>query len=232
MEKLFVEGMRVTGSSGVITVTTDASGAYHAACSGQVVVIVDVIDMSTTLEVAIQEGAALVLGASPVNCKAPVPVNPAAIGKYAAVMADELKTEVVVIAEPRIGRAAERQERAKGFLEGLHAAGVKEAGIYPNQGAETARLVDFKDKIVVVVTDCGGAAFDTAFNAGAPVLTGTVARTPGRTGWENAARAIERAAALAEEEGRGIALVAASGKALEDVLATYYLSERLLLRRF
>ncbi|CEO89494.1 hypothetical protein SSCH_50031 [Syntrophaceticus schinkii] len=64
MEKLFVEGMRVTGSSGVITVTTDASGAYHAACSGQVVVIVDVIDMSTTLEVAIQEGAALVLGAS------------------------------------------------------------------------------------------------------------------------------------------------------------------------
>jgi hypothetical protein len=216
MEKLFVEGMRVTGSSGVITVTTDASGAYHAACSGQVVVIVDVIDMSTTLEVAIQEGAALVLGASPVNCKAPVPVNPAAIGKYAAVMADELKTEVVVIAEPRIGRAAE----------------VTEAGIYPNQGAETARLVDFKDKIVVAVTDCGGAAFDTAFNAGAPVLTGTVARTPGRTGWENAARAIERAAALAEEEGRGIALVAASGKALDDVLATYYLSERLLLRRF
>ncbi|WP_198142388.1 hypothetical protein [Syntrophaceticus schinkii] len=54
----------MTGSSGVITVTTDASGAYHAACSGQVVVIVDVIDMSTTLEVAIQEGAALVLGAS------------------------------------------------------------------------------------------------------------------------------------------------------------------------
>ncbi|HHV34500.1 MAG TPA: hypothetical protein GXX59_02840, partial [Syntrophomonadaceae bacterium] len=36
----------------VISVTTDASGAYHAACSGQVVVIVDVIDMSTTLEVA------------------------------------------------------------------------------------------------------------------------------------------------------------------------------------
>lgn len=46
----------------MITVTTDASGAYQAACSGQVVVIVDVIDMSTTLEAALQEGAALVLG--------------------------------------------------------------------------------------------------------------------------------------------------------------------------
>ncbi len=216
----------------VISVTTDASGAYHAACSGQVVVIVDVIDMSTTLEVALQEGAALVLGASPVSCRAPVPVNPAAIGKYAAVMADELDTEVVVIAEPRIGRSAERQERAEGFLKGLHAEGIKEAGIYPNQGAETAKLVDFKDKIVVAVTDCGGAAFDTAFNAGAPVLTGTVARTPGCTGWKNAAKAIERASEIAEDEGRGIALVAASGKALEDVLATYYLSEHFLLQRF
>lgn len=224
--------MRVTGGGKVITVTTDAGGAYHAACSGQVVVIVDVIDMTTTLEVALQEGAALVLGASTVSCKAPVPVNPAAVGRYAAVMSDQLNADVVVVAEPRIGRDAERQERVGGFLAGLHAAGVKEEGIYPNQGAETAKLVDFNHKIVVAVTDCGGAAFDAAFNAGAPVLTGTVARTPGRTGWENAARAIERATVLAEEEGRGIALVAASGKALEDVLATYYLSEHLLLRRF
>lgn len=216
----------------MITVTTNASGAYYAARSGQVVMIIDVIDMSTTLEVALQEGAALVLGASPVSCKAPVPVNPAAIGKYAAVMADELKTEVVVIAEPRIGRTTERRERAKGFLEGLHAAGVKEASIYPNQGAETAKLVDFKNKVVVAVTDCGGAAFDTAFNAGVPVVTGTVARTPGRTGWENAAAAVERASRIAEEEDRGISLVAASGKALEDVLATHYLSEQLLMRRF
>lgn len=224
--------MQVIGSSRVINVTTDASGAYDAACSGQVVVIVDVIDMSTTLEVALQEGAALVLGASPVPCKAPVPVNPVSIGRYAAMMAEKLKTEVVVIAEPRIGGATERLERAAGFLEGLHAAGRVEAGIYPNQGAETASLVDFKDKVVVAVTDCGGAAFDAAFNAGAPVVTGTVARTPGHTGWENAAAAAERASSLAEKEGRGISLVAASGKALEDVLASHYLLECLLLRRF
>jgi hypothetical protein len=222
----------LTGSRGVITVTTDASGAYQAACSGQVVVIVDVIDMSTTLEAALQEGAALILGASPVSCRAPVPVNPVAIGKYAAMMAEKLKTEVVVIAEPRIGTKAERQERAAGFLEGLHAAGKQEVGIYPNQGAEIARLVDLKDKVVAAITDCGGAAFDAAFNAGASVVTGTIARTPGRTGWENARAAVERASRIAEQEGTGITLVAASGKALEDVLAANYLSEQFLLRRF
>lgn len=215
----------------VITVTAEASGAYHSACNGQVVVIVDVIDMSTTLEVALQQGAAHVLGASPTICRAPVPVDPFAIGKYSAVMAEQLKTEVVVIAEPRIGSAAERQERVKSFLKGLHASGIKEAGIYPNQGAEVAKLVDFEGKVVVAITDCGGAAYDAAFNAGAPVLTATVARTPGYTGWQNALQGVERALKLADEEGRGIALVASSGKAAEDVLATQYLSECILSKR-
>jgi len=223
--------MRVREGGRTINVTTDASGAYQAACCGHVVVIVDVIDMSTTLEAALQSGAALVLGASPLPCRAPVPVNPAKIGSYAAMIAQRLKAEVVVIAEPRIDKPAERLERAAGFLEGLHAAGIEEEGVYPNQGAETAGLVDFKDKVVAAVTDCGGAAFDAAFNAGAPVTTATVARTPGRTGWENAAAALERAAGIAREEGRGISLVAASGKALDDVLAVRYLSEQLLLQR-
>lgn len=215
----------------VITITTDASGAYQAACAGQVVVIVDVIDMSTTLEVAIQNGAALVLGASPVSCKAPVPVDPGAVGRHAAALAKKLGSEVVVIAEPRIGIEGERRECAAGLLEGLHLAGVSEVGIYPNQGAETSKLVDFKNKVAVAVTDCGGTAFDTAFNAGASVITGTVARTPGFTGWENAELAVDRALKLAEEKRRGLALVASSGKALEDVLATHYLAERLLSRR-
>jgi hypothetical protein len=158
-------------------------------------------------------------------------VNSARIGKYAAMMAEKLKTEVVVIAEPRIGTKEERQERAAGFLEGLHAAGKQEVGIYPNQGAEISRLVDLKDKVVVAITDCGGAAFDAAFNAGASVVTATIARTPGRTGWENVNAAVERASRIAEQEGTGITLVAASGKALEDVLAANYLAEQLLLRR-
>jgi hypothetical protein len=216
----------------VLTVTSDASGAYRAAISGYVVVIVDVIDMSTTLEAALQQGASLVLGASPIPCRAPVPVNPAAVGRRAAEAAKELGTEVVFIAEPRVGRLEERMERITGALEGLHAAGVSETGIYPNLGAETVKLVDFQDKVVVAVTDCGGAAFDAAFNAGAPVLTGTVARTYGHTGWENAEFAVDRALKLAEQEGKGLALVASSGKSLEDVLATNYLAERLRGRGF
>ncbi|MDN5375387.1 MAG: hypothetical protein PWQ39_427 [Thermacetogenium sp.] len=215
------------GYKRILTVTADASGAYMAALAGQVVVIVDVIDMSTTLEVALQNGAALVLGASPVPSRAPVPVNPAAVGRYAADAAGKLGAEVVVIAEPRVGKAEERQERSSGLLRGLHSAGIREAGIYPNLGAETGKLVDFQNKVVVAVTDCGGVAYDAAFNAGAPVITGTVARTPGYTGWENARSAVERALRLAEEEGRGIALVASSGKSAEDVLATHYLAERL-----
>lgn len=216
----------------VLTVTADASGAYMAALAGQVVVIVDVIDMSTTLETALQKGAALVLGASPVPCKAPVPVNPAAVGRHAAAAAGKLGAEVLIIAEPRIGRTDERLERIAGLLDGLHSAGIRETGIYPNLGAETGKLVDFDNKIVVAVTDCGGAAFDAAFNAGAPVVTGTVARTPGYSGWENAGAAVERAFRLAEKEGRGIALVASSGKSLEDVLATHHLAERLRERGF
>lgn len=212
----------------MVTTGSNASGAYQAACNGQVVVVVDVIDMSTTLEAALQEGALYVLGASPVSCRAPVPVNPTAVGSYAAQKAKELNSEVVVIAEPRIGNASERLERAAGCLEGLHSGGIQEIGVYPNQGAETAKLVDFKDKIVIAVTDCGGAAFDAAFNAGAPVVTATVARTPGYTGWDNARNALNRAFELAEKEERGIALIAASSKALEDVLAVHYLAEYLL----
>jgi hypothetical protein len=185
----------------MVTTGSNASGAYQAACNGQVVVVVDVIDMSTTLEAALQEGALYVLGASPVSCRAPVPVNPTAVGSYAAQKAKELNSEVVVIAEPRIGNASERLERAAGCLEGLHSGGIQEIGVYPNQGAETAKLVDFKDKIV---------------------------RTPGYTGWDNARNALNRAFELAEKEERGIALIAASSKALEDVLAVHYLAEYLL----
>jgi hypothetical protein len=48
-----------------IIVESDASGAREAARAGLMVMIVDVIDMSTTLESALDAGAAAVLGASP-----------------------------------------------------------------------------------------------------------------------------------------------------------------------
>ena len=48
-----------------IRVTTDASGAQQAAREGLLVMVVDIIDMSTTLESALDAGAYRVLGASP-----------------------------------------------------------------------------------------------------------------------------------------------------------------------
>lgn len=210
----------------------DASGAYDAACTGQVVMIVDVIDMSTTLEAAIQAGASLVLGASPTFCRAPVPVNPEAIGRYAARTASDLETDIVLITEPRVGSEAERIKRATAVLRGMQEEGKEPGAICPNLGAETIKLVDFRNKIVVAVSDCGGTAFDAAFNMGASVVTGTVARTFGRTGWENAESAIRRALQVAAKENRGLCIVAASSKALEDVLAAQYLAQRAIAEGF
>lgn len=216
----------------VLTMAADASGAYDAARSGLVVMVVDVIDMSTTLEAVLQAGASLTLGASPSSLSAPVPVNPEAIGKYAARKAKELKTEVVLIAEPRIASEAERFERAAAVLRGVRSEGMEPVAVYPNLGAETVKLADFRGRVVIAVTDCGGTAFDAAFNAGASVLTGTVARTIGRTGWENAEAAVARALEVAEKQGRGLCIVAASSKAAEDVLAAQYLVQLALAKGF
>jgi len=216
----------------IVTLAADVSGAYKAARAGQVVLIVDVIDMGTTLEGALQSGARLVLGASPASCKAPVPVNPRAVGIYAAREAQKHKTGIVLIAEPRVGKNEERRARAAGVLEGILEAGAEAGGIYPNLGAETVKLADFRDQIVVAVSACGGAAYDAAFNAGAPVVTGTVARTFGHTGWENAEAAIERALRFAEQEERGLCIIASSSKSLEDVLAAQYFFQRILARGF
>lgn len=216
----------------ILRVEADASGAYDAALSGLVVMVVDVIDMSTTLEAVIQAGASLALGASPSSLRAPVPVNPEAIGRYAARRAKELDTEIVLIAEPRVASDAERYERAAAVLRGVRSEGMEPVAVCPNLGAETVKLVDFSEKVVVAVTDCGGTAFDAAFNAGASVLTGTVARTIGRTGWENAEAAVARALEVAEKEGRGLCIVAASSKAPEDVLASQYLAQLALAKGF
>ncbi|MDH7576247.1 MAG: hypothetical protein QHH75_00215 [Bacillota bacterium] len=219
-------------SGKVLTLAADASGAYQAALAGQAVLVVDVIDMGTTLEAALRSGAHLVLGASPTPCKAPVPVNPRAVGRYAAREARKHKSRIVLIAEPRVGQEEERMVQVAGVLEGLKEEGVEPRGIYPNLGAETVKLVDFGGCIVVAVSACGGTAFDAAFNAGAPVVTGTVARTLGRTGWENAESAVERALRLVEEEKCGLCVVASSSKSLEDVLAAQYFYQRILAGGF
>ena len=70
---------RLQKTKEVIT-TFNASGALRAAKLDFVVVIVDVIDMSTSAEAAIEKGAISVLGASPDISKVPVYVNPYKIG--------------------------------------------------------------------------------------------------------------------------------------------------------
>ncbi|MDN5348139.1 MAG: hypothetical protein PWP65_1703 [Clostridia bacterium] len=206
----------------VITLA-DASGAAQAAREGLVVVVVDVIDMATTLEAALEAGAASVYGASPRDISAPVRLDPEAIGLAAGREAAAAGREVVVVAEPRAGTAAEREDRAAPVIRGLAAAGVRPVAVLPNLGAETARLVDFGGKVVVAVSASGGTAFDAAWQAGTRPLTATVARTLQARGTAPALRGVARALSLARQKGCGLAFVAASSHAVEDVLAAWYL---------
>jgi len=63
-----------------LDIAYNASGAVRAAKRGDVVMVVDIIDMSTTAEAALDGGAVAVWGASPDDTSAPVAVNPAQIG--------------------------------------------------------------------------------------------------------------------------------------------------------
>ena len=76
-----------------IIVTTDASGARQAVRENLLAMIVDVIDMSTTLESALDAGAYAVLGCSPDYSRAPVPLDPHKIGQEAARLARETGQE-------------------------------------------------------------------------------------------------------------------------------------------
>ena len=89
-------------------------------------------------------------------------------------------------------------------------------------GAETAKLADWRNKIVVAVTAAGGTVFDAVWQAGGALTTATVARTLYMKGQEPALKGIRRIMALCA--GRPLTLVAASSNALEDVLAVRYLA--------
>lgn len=215
-----------------VKMTVNASGAAEAAARGDVVVIVDLIDMSTSLESALDEGARAVFGAAPDKASPPVPVNPFRIGLLAGELAVSQKAKVVLVAEPRAGTDAERLAGVSKTVAGLQQAGARVDALLPNIGAEVARLYDLRQCVVIAATGTGGVAFDAAVCAGAPaVLTGTVARTLRKKGPEparaSAARAVEKARAL----GAGISVVAASGNSLEDLLAAEYLT-RLIVETF
>lgn len=209
-----------------IVVANDASGAVQAAQEGLAVMIVDIIDMSTTLEGALDRGACAVLGASPDMTRAPVFVDPARIGRYAAELSHRFDSSIVLIAEPRVGKEEERLKRCTKFLKGVEEAQGRIAAVVPNLGAETAKLVDFKGKVVVAITDAGGVAFDAAFQVTDRVITGTVARTLDKKGKAPAEAAVVRAL-QAMRDKKGIAVVAASANSLEDVLAAEFLAKEI-----
>lgn len=211
-----------------IIVTTDASGAYQAAREGMLVVIVDVIDMSTTLESALDAGAYAVLGSSPDFSRAPVKLEPEKIGREASRLARETGTGIILVSEPRTGTDDERMARCQKVIRGIEKEkGLIEA-VLPNIGAETPKMADMKNRVVVAVTDTGGVAFDAAFAESRQVITGTVARTFSQKGLQPALTAVQRAQATLKDSDTGIAVVAASRNSMEDVLAAQFIANLLM----
>jgi len=218
----------VADVSGTLEVTFDASGAAEAGRRGRVVAVVDVVDFSTSAEAALQERAAMVLGAAPVGVSPPVEVRPEDAGTLAALEAARLGTSVVVIAEPRIGSEEDRAARAAAVLKPLAEAGVAYQ-VVPNQGAEVVHLARFEGAVVVVVSATGGTAFDAAITAGAPAACfATTARVFGHTGWEVARQGAERAAHLALRHGTGLTVVAASANSADDALAAWAIARTVI----
>jgi len=213
--------------------TTDAGGAVAGARMGSVVVIVDVIDMSTTMEGALEAGAAAVYGAAPDGVKAPVLLNPARIGAEAGKKAVKLGAKVIIITEPRVGGEDERIKNVRSVISGLEKAGARVEAVLPNLGAETVKLVDMCESVVIAATGTGGVAYDAAFNAGAPaVLTATVARTLGKRGEASAEAGAQRAIEKADSLKADICVVAASARSQEDLLAAWYIFNKIISAGF
>jgi hypothetical protein len=215
-----------------LEVTFNASGASEAGSRGRVVAIVDVVDSSTSAEAAVAGNAAAVLGASPAGLGAPVRLDPGAVGRRAAGIAGRLGTDVVVVAEPRVGPEDRRRAAALPVLQALTTAGVRYE-LAPNQGAELIDLVNVDRRVVVLVSSAGGTAFDAALAAGAPAACFvTTARVSGRTGWDLVGNGARRAIVLADEHTRDLAIVAASANSADDCLAAFEIARRVITEGF
>ncbi|MGH2676494.1 MAG: hypothetical protein ACRDKA_03685 [Actinomycetota bacterium] len=215
-----------------LEITFNASGAADAGARGRVVAIVDVVDSSTSAEAAVSAGAAAVLGASPAGTQAPVRLDPGAVGRRAAGIAGKLGTDVVVVAEPRVGPDDPRRARSLPVLQALTTAGVRYE-LAPNQGAELVDLVNVDRRVVVLVSATGGSAFDAALAAGAPAACFvTTARVTGRTGWDLVGIGARRAIAVADENARDLTVVAASANSADDCLAAFEIGRRIITEGF
>ncbi|MBM7622813.1 hypothetical protein [Sporohalobacter salinus] len=216
-----------------LNITSNVSGAVKAAREGDIVVIVDVIDMSTTVETALDAGAIDVFGASPDCVSTPVKVNPEKIGYFAGKKALKNDTELVIATEPRLASKKERRDNIQLALTGIKRSGAEIETIISNLGAEIVKLVDFEGKVVLVITDTGGVAYDAAYNHGAPkVITGTVARTFKKSGVKPAKESAQRAIRAAQKFKTGITLVAASSNSYEDVLAAEHIGKLIIEEGF
>lgn len=201
-------------------ISYNASGALQAAKRGDVVVIVDVIDMSTTAEAVLEAGALLVLGASPDQTTAPVAVNPRKIAYQAGKIALKHKVEIILITEPRFCKPEQRLKYVQLVRQGIKQAGASLETVLPNIGAQITKFTDFERKVVIIVSSSGGVAFDAAYNNGAvKVITGTVARTKLKKGIKPIRKAAHRAIKYARNYKTGITLIAASANSYEDILA-------------
>jgi hypothetical protein len=215
-----------------LEVTFNASGAAEAGARGRVVAVIDVVDASTSAEAAQAANASAVLGASPAGVIVPVKVDPGAVGRRAAGLAGRLGTDVVVVAEPRVGPDERRRAISLPVLQALTTAGVRYE-LAANQGAELPGLVNVERRIVVLVSSTGGTAFDAALAAGAPAACFlTTARVTGRTGWDMVGVGARRAIALADEHGADLAVVAASANSADDCLAAFEIARRVISEGF
>lgn len=211
-----------------IIVSSDASGAQEAAKAGLLVVIVDVIDMSTSLESALDAGAYAVLGASPDFTRAPVKVQPEEVGRHAAHLARQTGHGIILISEPRVGTDEERIARCQKIIKGIEKERGFVEAVLPNIGAETPKLANMSQRVVVAVSDTGGVAYDAAFVESQRVITGTIARTLNQKGMQPAMTAVKRVIQTIEESDQGAAIIAASRNSMEDVLAAQFIANLLL----
>jgi hypothetical protein len=205
----------------------DASGALKAAKMGHLVVIVDVIDMSTSLETALEMGAVEVYGASPDNSNAPVYLNPEFIATVVATKAKLYNLGIILIGEPRYGCKEDIIRNCLKVYSKINSLNAKIYDVVPNIGKDVGNLTNFKNKIVIAVTNSGGVAFDAAFNAGGTVVTATVARTLKNKGIIPAQIGINRALKVSKRLNKNISIIAASSNSIEDVLAANYLYDQM-----
>nr|WP_239550845.1 hypothetical protein [Halanaerobacter jeridensis] len=176
--------------------------------------------MSTTAEAVLDDGAIMVLGASPDGINVPVKVNPKKIGYQAGKVALKNNTKVIIITEPRFSKPEQRLEKIKVVRRGIVKSGAQIEDVFPNVGAQITRFANFTGKVIIIVSNSGGVAFDAAYNQEAlKVITGTVVRTVSQKGIKPVKTAAQRAIAVATEYGAGITIVAASSNSYEDILA-------------